>query len=349
MAVTQTQIIQLKRRLGGTAGFSGVTLEEGEPAFNDDGNELIIGGDSGDHEVLVSATRQVELAGAQNISGVKTVVAGGGITTPVGQLLVTGAPAANSYLRASAGFATGALEFGTLPAGGLLAVSVEDPITGDGTAGDPLEITPASDAQVDAGTDDVFPITSRSLRYITGDPDDLPGTTTTIIDGIQYIENMVTTLQGAIILQGTWNATADQITPGVGSPITANAALPAAATGNRGWYLIVNTAGTIAAGHNAPAGDYAVGDWILSNGAAWLHFQMNLGAIAAINVQFTPTAPMTATNVQAAINEVAAAAAAASTNIHADGVSIGGLTATAGAGTTAANALTVLRVDGGEF
>jgi hypothetical protein len=348
------QSIRIKRRIGGAAGAPGA-LVIGELGFNDTGNTLDIGtgldigpGPNSDVRRLVGADRQVELTGAQDIAGVKTIIAGGGITTPVASLRVTGAPAANSYLRAAAGFATGDLEFGTLPAGGLLAVSVEPPITGDGTAGDPLEIEMADNTAVDGGTDTVFPINSAQLRRLTGNVASLSTSATTIVGAINELNTMIAAMTGAIFLVGTWDADADDITPGLNSPAAAGA-LPAAAAGNQGWYLIVDTAGTVAAGAEAPAGNYAVGDWLLSNGVAWLHFAMNLGVIAAINITYAPTAPMISVNVQTAIDELVTMITAAANNIHVDGTSITGVTAQAGAGTTSANALRVDIVDGGTF
>jgi hypothetical protein len=59
---------------------------------------------------------------------------------------------------------------------------------------------------------------------------------------------------GALRYQGTWNATTN--TPNI----------PAAATGNRGWYFSVNVAGTTSVGGIT---EWEVGDWLVSNGTAW--------------------------------------------------------------------------------
>lgn len=59
---------------------------------------------------------------------------------------------------------------------------------------------------------------------------------------------------GAMAYQGTWNASTD-------SP-----ALPAAASGNKGHYYVVSTAGSTNKGGIT---DWKIGDWIVSNGAAW--------------------------------------------------------------------------------
>ena len=56
-------------------------------------------------------------------------------------------------------------------AGGLLpgAFHSLDPLYGDGTALDPLGITPATAAQIAAGTDNVFPVTPLGLQTKLGD------------------------------------------------------------------------------------------------------------------------------------------------------------------------------------
>lgn len=59
---------------------------------------------------------------------------------------------------------------------------------------------------------------------------------------------------GAISYQGAWNAT------------TNSPAIPAAASGNKGWYYKVSVDGTTAI---SGISDWQIGDWIISNGAAW--------------------------------------------------------------------------------
>jgi hypothetical protein len=59
---------------------------------------------------------------------------------------------------------------------------------------------------------------------------------------------------GAIEYQGTWNATTN--TP----------AIPTAASGNKGWYYVVATAGATSI---SGVTDWKVGDWLVSNGSSW--------------------------------------------------------------------------------
>lgn len=59
---------------------------------------------------------------------------------------------------------------------------------------------------------------------------------------------------GALSYQGTWNATSN-------SPV-----IPAAAAGNKGWYYVVNVAGTTSIDGEA---DWQIGDWIVSSGVVW--------------------------------------------------------------------------------
>jgi hypothetical protein len=59
---------------------------------------------------------------------------------------------------------------------------------------------------------------------------------------------------GALKWQGAWNAT------------TNNPTIPAAAAGNKGWYFVVNVAGTTSV---SGITDWEIGDWLVSNGSAW--------------------------------------------------------------------------------
>lgn len=65
---------------------------------------------------------------------------------------------------------------------------------------------------------------------------------------IQYLPD---SLVGAVVYQGTWNASTNTPT------------LPAPAIGNKGYYYVVSVSGTYL---GTP---YGVGDWIISNGTAW--------------------------------------------------------------------------------
>jgi len=73
-----------------------------------------------------------------------------------------------------------------------------------------------------------------------------------------------------ITLAGTFNASTglvDTVTSqGTAAGFTASAAVPTAAAGNNGYYVIVDVAGS-----TGPAGTppYNVGDWFLSNGSTW--------------------------------------------------------------------------------
>ena len=336
------QTIQLKRRIGGAATMTGVELEEGEPAFNDNGESLWIGGEDGDvNHLLVGAARQIELVGAQTV----TTGAGNAKTFDMTNFKLLGGASGNVLSR---GATDGDVAWAAAPSTAVIHTPATSGLTGDGTSGDPLAVAFADATETRTGTELYKAVTPAALRALTGDPANLPGapTVTTIIGGMQHLETMITALQGAITLQGTWNADDDEITPSATSTIDPDDPLPPAATGNLGWYLIVDTAGTIAAGHNAPAGVYAVGDWILSNGSAWLHFAMNFGVIAAVNVTFAPsTSGMTSSNVNAAILELHTALTTGdlTQTLHVDGVSI------TGDGKTAGTALAVDVIDGGTF
>jgi hypothetical protein len=132
--------MQVKRRIG-TAGAP-PTLDEGQFGYNDTDGSVLVGADSlyigstddpggADTPVvktLVSATRQVELAGAQTITGAKTIA--------VANLHITGG--ANNNILTTDG--SGNLSFTAAPSGGLTTVSTDGvTIDGDG-ATNPLEV-----------------------------------------------------------------------------------------------------------------------------------------------------------------------------------------------------------------
>jgi hypothetical protein len=109
---------------------------------------------------------------------------------------------------------------------------------------------------------------------------------------------------------GSFDAAAGTITWTTGTG--AGNALPAAAAGNAGWYLICDTAGATPPG-GAPAGSYDQGDWLLSGGAtpAWNH--LDFGGTAVTNASDVGVSPAvggaSGTDVQTALENLEAAQA----------------------------------------
>lgn len=138
--------MQIKRRLGSTGAPT--TLANGQLAFCDPGTpafdglpiasdvNLYVGSEDSVPDpvirTLVSNARQVELTGAQTITGAKTIA--------VSNLHITGATAANMILTATN--TLGDIHWTAAPSGGLLTVATHanGTLTGDGTAGDPLSV-----------------------------------------------------------------------------------------------------------------------------------------------------------------------------------------------------------------
>ena len=118
---------------------------------------------------------------------------------------------------------------------------------------------------------------------------------------------------GEIVFAGTFDASAGGGT-GLVASVTAEGTavglvvgnpLPAAATANNRYYLVVSEAGTITSG-NAPNVALSPPDIILSNGSAWTEIDVSqtVTAQVASNVSFSPAGNISATNVQTAIEEV---------------------------------------------
>jgi hypothetical protein len=144
-------IIQIKRRVG-SAGAP-TALAEGELGFHDPGGgpaSLYVGTTPAGILTLVDATRQVEIAGAQTISGVKTI--------SVANLKITGGASTNVMTTDGAGN----LSWSAAPGGGITAVSHDTTLAGDGN------VTPLSVLKLATGRN--IGITATGGTTITQSP-----------------------------------------------------------------------------------------------------------------------------------------------------------------------------------
>jgi hypothetical protein len=118
-----TATIQIKRRVG-TTGVP-AALAVGELAFQDPGGgpaSLYVGTTPAAVLTLVSNARQVEIAGAQTVTGAKTF-------SPT-SFKLTGGAATNILTTDGAGN----VSWSAAPGGGITAVSHDTTMTGDGNA-----------------------------------------------------------------------------------------------------------------------------------------------------------------------------------------------------------------------
>jgi hypothetical protein len=158
--------IKIKRRVG-SAGAP-ASLAEGELAFHDSGGgpaELYIGTTPAAVLTLVSNTRQVEIAGAQSITGTKTIA--------VSALKITGGAATNVLTTDGAGN----LSWSAAPGGGITAVSHDATLSGDGN------VTPLS--VVKLGTARTIGITATGGTTITQTPASFDGSANVNIAGFE--------------------------------------------------------------------------------------------------------------------------------------------------------------------
>ena len=118
---------------------------------------------------------------------------------------------------------------------------------------------------------------------------------------------------GEIVFAGTFDASAGGGTGHVASVTAEGTAiglaqgspLPAAATANNRYYLVVSEGGTITSG-NAPNVALSPPDIVLSTGLIWTEIDVSqtFTSVNASQVAFTPEGTITAANVQSAIEEV---------------------------------------------
>jgi len=113
---------------------------------------------------------------------------------------------------------------------------------------------------------------------------------------------------GAIILAGTYDASANQIASvtndGSAIGLSVGTGLPDSASANSNYYLVVSEAGTGTS--PAPTVALAPPDLLLSTGSEWLEIDVSstYTAQTANNVAFSPAANLGSTNVQSALEEV---------------------------------------------
>jgi hypothetical protein len=161
-----TAVIQIKRRVG-SAGTP-TALAEGELAFHDTGGgpaELYIGTTPAAVLTLVNNTRQVEIAGAQTVTGAKTF-------SPT-SFKLTGGASTNILTTDGAGN----VSWTAAPGGGITAVSHDATMTGDGNA-TPLSV-------VKLGTARTIGIGATGGTTITQTPASFDGSANVTISGFE--------------------------------------------------------------------------------------------------------------------------------------------------------------------
>jgi len=115
------------------------------------------------------------------------------------------------------------------------------------------------------------------------------------------LQSQIDLLASNLLWVGSIDVVTDTGTYSVESGIPAGP-LPAASVANTNMYVIVTDGGAPLAGE-IPAGTYALGDWLASDGTAWVHLPLGQAAVVAGNVGLTPPLSQpTWTNVQLAID-----------------------------------------------
>jgi hypothetical protein len=113
---------------------------------------------------------------------------------------------------------------------------------------------------------------------------------------------------GEIVFAGTYDASTNLVasvtSDGAAVGLVIGQSLPAAASANNRYYLVVSDAGTGTG--NAPNVALSPPDIILSNGSAWTEIDVSqtFTSVTANQVGYTPTGNIAATSVQAAIDEL---------------------------------------------
>lgn len=269
--------IQLRRKLTGAIAAPPAAAA-GEPLFSVPGftgggpNSLYI--NNGTAAIpLVDSNRQVELAGTQTITGPKTFAAGATVT--ITDVPTTALHAANkAYVDTAIGGVTFNWGIGiteTTP-GTIDVDQATQALLGGARV--------STNAEIAAGALDTTMLTPLGLRSQLGaDGSTLVTTVKTVVPALNEIYSRIEQLVGVVIFAGTYDATTNiGVFNGQGGIAAATGPLPAASVANHGAYVIVTVAGTGVA--PAPVEPIAVGDWLQSDGTAWMRlaFAQPMGA-----------------------------------------------------------------------
>lgn len=259
-----SQTIQIKRRTTGLG--QPTTLAPGELSYNSLDKTLVVGDAAGVPQVLVGASRQVELAGIQSIPGTKVMF--------IDNLKLNGG-AANQFIKTDG---AGNISFAAIPP----------------------TVLPATDVEMDAGTrNDVYGSPSNTRSLVGASVTALNTAAKTIVPAINELKSHIDQMGTGNLFVGQFNPSNSTITWTAASGGSGDA-LPAPAPANKGWQLISSAAGsTWPVG--APAGVYNSQDWLLSDGVAWTHLGFGgTSTMLASNVTVNP-AVAGGTNVQTSL------------------------------------------------
>jgi hypothetical protein len=316
-----TTKIQILRNVGATA-VAVPTLLEGELAYAKGGftggaaaNGLVIG-DGTAHQVLIGSNRQVELAGAQTITGNKTFGAGAKLAIAIADLLVSGGAAGQTIVTDGAGNLTFGAASGPSNTGdgttiidngdGTLSVAVggiADGVTIIDSSGK-LAVNKAVTADVEAGTANKFVDTALlKTDVLGGGLSTLTTTAKTLVPAINELQSNFAMVAGGIIYAGTLDASTGDITPASNvANVPANIAdVDPALTKNYFW--IVTVAGSVTGVTGVSAGK---ADWVGCDGVKLAVLPLGPTTVVASDVAYDATgnAIITATDVQGALDQV---------------------------------------------
>lgn len=116
--------------------------------------------------------------------------------------------------------------------------------------------------------------------------------------GDAALQGQIDLLSSNLLFAGGIDVPADNctFTAASGQP---NGVLPDADNTNRNMYLIVTVGGSGPGGaSNVPAGDFSLGDWIVSTGTTWIGLPTGQAGVTASNVSINPTIGALGANVQ---------------------------------------------------
>lgn len=177
-------------------------------------------------------------------------------------------------------------------------------------------------------------LTRAGIVQLTNDTTGNSETLAVTQKGVAALDGKIDALVGANVLAGTYNSATGVVastTPAGSAYLTVGSQAPQASALPDNYYLLVTVGGSLGPpGAVIPATGVQSGDWFVVEkepgvAAAWVTIDFENAQIAALNVSVTPISGLSATNVQAGLQEINTKAQNSFTNITAtaaDGITV---------------------------
>jgi hypothetical protein len=174
------------------------------------------------------------------------------------------------------------------------------PVRLQGSNGNGVTVQPGGNQQVWTDGAGVYPLNITTITPATGVGDDSVTNTRYVDAADAFLQMEIAVLAEDLFFVGGINVPLDQGNYTVISGVPDLTPLPLPQAAYKGFYLIVTQAGSPPVG-NIPPGVYSLADWIVCDGAQWVHLPIGGAKVIAQDVDVVPVIGPLGPNVQTSL------------------------------------------------